>query len=123
MGCWGVGCGEGLLVRVLAGVAPPEWIGILLSYTTIGMVMVYFLSGIVLLFRGYRLMPDTPERRPVTVILIGSILSGLVMLYLAVLQTARPVSMNARTSSSPCRWPTHGYANADLIRCRKSRVM
>ena len=72
----------------------PAWPMMLLEYVLLGTVMIYFVSGIVLLFRGYRTMPDAPERRPVSVILIGSILAGMVMLYIAVLHTTRPVSMS-----------------------------
>jgi phosphoserine phosphatase RsbU/P len=72
----------------------PMWYAMTMGYGTFAVLVLYFLGGIALLFRGYRQMSDGPARRPVTVILIGSILAGVVLVYITVLQTTRAVSMN-----------------------------
>jgi serine phosphatase RsbU (regulator of sigma subunit) len=72
----------------------PAWYAIAAGYATVTMVMAYFLGGIALLFRGYRQLSAGPERRPITVILIGSILAGIVLVFMTVLQTTRAVSMS-----------------------------
>ncbi|HVK36949.1 MAG TPA: SpoIIE family protein phosphatase [Candidatus Kapabacteria bacterium] len=84
----------GLLSVVLEmlAVKPPGWLSFVLGYGTFGILMLYFIGGIVLLYRGYRMLSATPERRPITVILIGSILAGAVLVYITVLQTTRAVS-------------------------------
>ncbi|MBC8144138.1 MAG: PDZ domain-containing protein, partial [bacterium] len=79
---------------VLLGVPLPQWVATGLGIASLATVMLYFLGGLVLLYRGYRELPATRERRPITVILIGSILAGIVLLYIAVLQTTRSVSMS-----------------------------
>jgi serine phosphatase RsbU (regulator of sigma subunit) len=76
----------------LTGTSVPPGLAYTMSYGTFGLVMFYFLGGVLLLFRGYRHLAATPERRPITVILIGSILAGVVLLYFTVLQTTRAVS-------------------------------
>jgi serine phosphatase RsbU (regulator of sigma subunit) len=72
----------------------PAWYDSLLNAGSLALLMFYFLGGIVLLYRGYRRMSAGPERRPITVILIGSILTGLVLVYLMVMQTTRALSMS-----------------------------
>lgn len=75
----------------LLDIKPPGFMS-MFGYATFGIVMLYFIGGIVLLYRGYRQLAATPERRPITVILIGSILAGVVLLYFTVLQTTRSAS-------------------------------
>ncbi len=49
----------------------------------------YFAVGVWILFRGYRRLPSGSDRRPVTVILIGTILAALALLYITVLQNTQ----------------------------------
>ncbi|MEO5930056.1 MAG: SpoIIE family protein phosphatase [Candidatus Kapaibacterium sp.] len=47
--------------------------------------VLYFVMGVWVLFRGYRRMPASTGRRPVVVILAGTILASLALLYLTVI--------------------------------------
>jgi len=58
-----------------------------LSYYILTCGLVYFTAGIWFLYRGYREMPANADRRPMRVILVGTVMSGLALLYLTVLQT------------------------------------
>jgi serine phosphatase RsbU (regulator of sigma subunit) len=50
---------------------------------------IYFTLGISLLFRGYRRLPSGTDRRPVTVILAGTIIAALALLYITVLSSTQ----------------------------------
>ncbi len=46
-----------------------------------------FGAGVYFLFRGYRRLPASADRRPVTVILVGSILASAALVYTMIIQT------------------------------------
>jgi sigma-B regulation protein RsbU (phosphoserine phosphatase) len=46
----------------------------------------WFIGGIFFLIRGYRMLPPTVERRPTRAILIGTVLAGMALVYLNVIQ-------------------------------------
>lgn len=59
----------------------------LLTYFSLFLALGYFGAGTFFLYRGYREMPANADRRPMRVILIGTVMAGLALVYLIVLQT------------------------------------
>ncbi len=53
---------------------------------------IFFLGGTYFLFRGYRQLPATPVRRPMPVILVGSLLATVSFLYFKVIQILVPTT-------------------------------
>lgn len=53
---------------------------------------IYFGGGVWFLYRGYQRMPVATDRRPVTAILIGSILASVALVYFMVLETTSTVA-------------------------------
>lgn len=65
----------------------PPSLGTAFNYMAIALRVLCFGGGIVLLHRGYRHLPALADRRPVTVILIGSILAGVALIYTMIIQS------------------------------------
>ena len=64
------------------------------THLTSAAVIVYavaFAVGIVLLFRGYLLMPAGPDRVPMRIILIGTLISSAVLVYISVIARQEPL--------------------------------
>lgn len=53
---------------------------------------IFFLGGTYFLFRGYRQLPATPVRRPMPVILVGSLLATVSFLYFKIIQILVPTT-------------------------------
>jgi len=62
----------------------PQWI----PYFTLTFSLIYFAAGTWFLYRGYREMPSNADRRPMRAILVGTVMAGIALLYLTVLQTS-----------------------------------
>ncbi len=58
-----------------------------MAYFALFLALGYFGAGTFFLYRGYRDMPANADRRPMRVILVGTVMAGLALLYLIVLQT------------------------------------
>ncbi len=59
-----------------------------INYINIGISALLFGGGVWSLFRGYKRMPASADRRAMTVILVGTILASLALFYITVIQTA-----------------------------------
>lgn len=62
--------------------------GAILSYANIAVRALCFGGGVFFLYRGYKRLPASIDRRPVTTILVGTVLASLALAYVMVLQTA-----------------------------------
>jgi serine phosphatase RsbU (regulator of sigma subunit) len=74
-----------ILDRVIP--ASPSVIRYMAAIFSWALSIVYFGGGIHFMFRGYRQLPPTADRRPITVILIGTVLAGVILLYLVLIRT------------------------------------
>lgn len=66
----------------------PAFIAQIPEYVNFAGTIVFFGGGVLFLYRGYRRMPASADRRAITVILVGTILAGVALLYVTVIQNA-----------------------------------
>jgi len=76
-----------MFVLALFGQALSGTIQQIISYAFLVSATVYFMIGIWFLFRGYRKLSAPADRRPMRVILIGTILAGLAFAFITILRT------------------------------------
>jgi sigma-B regulation protein RsbU (phosphoserine phosphatase) len=75
-----------LLVRFDVG--PPGWVQGIVNIANVLVRSLGYGGGVFFLYRGYRHLPASIDRRPVTAILIGTVLASLALVYIIVMQTA-----------------------------------
>ncbi len=59
-----------------------------LTYANIGTSALLFGGGVWFLYRSYKHMPTSADRRAMTVILVGTILAGIALFYITMIQTS-----------------------------------
>lgn len=76
----------------LAAMPSPKLLQSSIMYGGFGIGQLFFLGGTYFLFRGYRQLPATLVRRPMPVILVGSLLATVSFLYFKVIQIFVPTT-------------------------------
>ncbi|MBS1913113.1 MAG: SpoIIE family protein phosphatase [Bacteroidetes bacterium] len=75
------------LGAVAFGIALNNSVAVPILYSGIAIRFLCFVLGVLFLFRGYRRLPASADRRPVTVIVVGSILACAALIYMGFIQT------------------------------------
>lgn len=76
-----------LISNFVLGLGIPGVFLQVLERSVFGINLLFFIGGMWYLYRGYRKMPTSADRRAITTILVGTILAGAALLYVTVIQS------------------------------------